>query len=1035
LADEYLLPLFSLIALIGGVYHLGLDGPGGEAIRTYRSNVLIGAAVIGGVVLLAAPLRRLGLLFEERVWWRLARDVPYYSSVPFHLLLLALMAVLTLWLVAGGRPEGGALVRVPLPGGWSFTPSEFVRLAVAFFLAQYLAANARVLRNLRQPLGPIFPFNRFFVEHRPELMTLLAMLLLYSIFFFVLRDFGPAAIIFALTLLCLFLATRLGITPVLLVAVAVGLVSYLASHGISTFARRIDMWLDPWNTTFLNGDHLARMLWGVSSGGPFGIGPGTVRLRALLPEAARDTAFSGIATSMGLWAGLALLLLFASLTWRGFTIARARPDDEGRLLAFSLTSLLALQAVWICAAGVRMLPLSGINLPFVSIGLSSMLASCIALGVLLNLSRPAESTGYGARIDRIGADRGPSGPVPHPVHPGPVPCSNAVIGDPGLIRLAIGLTAAFALPAAGLIAYGTPFLLGDRTLTRTASALGQRRERTTFSNPYLERFRAQFARGIIYTRDRQVLAVGGEGGPKGAGRGQERRDGGTGATTGRRYPFGSRTAQLVGWTTGGRFGSVPQGVESSYEGPLRGYREEALPRLYRQRHNPITRRRWPRPHDVYLTIDGDLQRYAARRLREAVRQAGGRGGAAVLMDANSGEVLAAVTEPSIDPNGMTLERMQRLIREHSQTGVLANKALSSDAIFFPGSTFKLVTTAAALRRAGGSGSGSALEGSAYCLGSNAREIRWEYEGTRYRRKSGALHDFGRGGHGTLSLEDDLDRALSRSCNVFFATLAARLGPEALREEMLRCEMGHVPPAKELGSYLPEAGFGQVVVKVAPIELARIAAAVGLAREEASEAAAGRPYWVRRVVDGRGHSVGLEGLPGAAQSEPFRPFDPEIARRLRGMMLEVTGTPRGTAYRAFHTRGGGERLPGVTVGGKTGTAELDVQVTTKAGQRQTVRRQHAWFVGFAQRETEVPVRTLAVAVLVERLRGGQTGGQVCAPVARDLVAQVFRPSAGTARLPGEAWRDNVMRRAGRALQDWLLGPRSPLLPPAWRKERE
>jgi len=102
--------------------------------------------------------------------------VPYYSSVPFHLALIGLMGALTLWLIAGGRMEGGALVRVPLPGGQSFTPSEFIRLAVAFFLAQYLAANARVLRNLRQPLGHFFPLNRFFVVHRPELVTLLTML-------------------------------------------------------------------------------------------------------------------------------------------------------------------------------------------------------------------------------------------------------------------------------------------------------------------------------------------------------------------------------------------------------------------------------------------------------------------------------------------------------------------------------------------------------------------------------------------------------------------------------------------------------------------------------------------------------------------------------------------------------------------------------------------------------------------------------------------------------------------------------------------
>jgi cell division protein FtsI/penicillin-binding protein 2/cell division protein FtsW (lipid II flippase) len=991
--DEYLLPLLSLITLVGGVFHLGLDGAGGGAIRTYRSDVLIGVAVIGAVVLLATPLRRLGLLFEERVWWRYARDVPYYSSVPFHLALLVLMAVLTLWLVVRGRPEAGALVRVPLPGGMSFTPSEFVRLAVAFFLAQYLAANARVLRNLRQPLGRIFPLNRFFVEHRPELVTLLTMLGLYGVFFFVLRDFGPAAIIFGLTLVCLYAATNLGVTPVLLLGLAVAFASYMASHGVSTFGNRLNMWLDPWDTSFPNGDHLARMLWGVASGGPFGVGAGTVRLRTLLPVASRDAAFSGIATTLGLWTGLALLLLFAALTWRGFAIARARRDDEGRLLAFSLTTLLALQAVWICAAGVGIMPLSGINLPFVSTGLSSMLASCIALGVLLNLSRPV--SGEWSVVSGEGGTTGsPLTTVP----------------EAPIRRLGLALTAAFALPAGGLIAYGTPFLLGDRTLTRTAAAIGRRGERTTFSNPYLDRFRRQFARGMIFSHDRKLLATDGAG---------QQADG----SPARRYPLGSAGAQLVGWTTGGRFATLPDSVEAAYESPLRGYREEDLPRLFRQRHNPLTRRRWPQPHNVYLTISGRLQQYAAERLRFAVRRAGGTGGAAVLMDAATGQVLAAVSEPSFDPTGMSIERMRQLIRQDRSRGLLRNKPLSQEAIFFPGSTFKLVTAAAALRRP--------VSGEAHCAGINTREISWEHDGRRYRRRTGVIHDFGRGGHGYLGLEARLDTALAQSCNVFFATLAARLGAETLREEMVRCEFAHVPSERVLADYLPEAGFGQVAVKVAPIELARIAAAVGVARTEESQGSVPRPFWVQKVVDAGGHAVRMEGLPGAPRDNNFQPFEPAVAQRLRTMMLEVVNAPAGTAHRAFY-RDGAPRLPGITVGGKTGTAELDVEVTLKSGKRAKVRRQHAWFVGFAQKEDEVPVRTLAFVVLVEQVRGRQTGGAICAPVARDLVAQLLRPSASAALVPREPWVDKLVDQGRRAVQDWLTGPRSPLIPPAWRK---
>ena len=481
------------------------------------------------------------------------------------------------------------------------------------------------------------------------------------------------------------------------------------------------------------------------------------------------------------------------------------------------------------------------------------------------------------------------------------------------------------------------------------------------------------------------------------------------------YPFGAATAQLVGWTTGGRFAALPEGVESAYEGPLRGYRDEDLPRLFRQRDNPIARQHWPRAHDVYLTLDGSLQRFAARRLREAIRQAGGSGGAALVMDANTGEALAAVSEPSFDPNGLTLERMQRLIQVDRSRGLLLNKPLSPAARFFPGSTFKLVTAAAALR--------SPVEGTVFCNGANTRQITWTYRGIRYHRKPGAIHDFSRGGHGDLSLAGDLGRALSESCNVFFATLAARLGPEALREEMERCELGRVPSEKELGSYLAEAGFGQIVVKVAPIEMARIAAAAGVARVEGSEAAVPQPYWVKRVVDAQGRTLHIEGLPGAPRTDTFRPFDPVVAHRLRAMMLAVVNDRGGTAYRALHDRGGAGRLPGITIGGKTGTAELDVRLATKSGRRRTARRQHAWFVGFAQKESVVPVKTIAFVVLVEELRGRQTGGQVCAPVARDLVAQVF-PSAGNHPPSRETLLGTLLDRGRRALEDWLRHPRLP-----------
>jgi len=164
---------------------------------------------------------------------------------------------------------------------------------------------------------------------------------------------------------------------------------------------------------------------------------------------------------------------------------------------------------------------------------------------------------------------------------------------------------------------------------------------------------------------------------------------------------------------------------------------------------------------------------------------------------------------------------------------------------------------------------------------------------------------------------------------------------------------------------------------------------------------------------------VEGLPGASQTDTFRPFDPAVAHRLRSMMLGVANSPGGTAYRAFHNRDGAAYLPGVTVGGKTGTAELDVQTVARSGRQRTVRRQHAWFVGFAQKENELPVRTLAFVVLVEDLRGRQTGGQICAPVARELIAQAFQPANGTPPVHNTLV-GTLLNRGLRAVEGWLHG---------------
>jgi peptidoglycan glycosyltransferase len=967
--DPLILPLLSLIFTVGAAYHLDLGGPASPGLTPapYTKGVFLAVAVLAVVTAGGRWFKRLSILVEEKVWWRIAGDRPYYDSAPFHLLLLAMMGLLALLLMVKGiRAQNGALVQVPLPFGIKFTPSEIIRLVVAFFLADYLGRNSRILRNLRQPVGRIWPLNRIYLERRTELLVLLTTVLLYCAFFYVFRDFGPAVVIIALTLAALYAATGRLLTPLLIgaglaVAIAVPTWKHLAFH---TAADRIEMWLNPWDTHFPNGDHLARILWAIASGGWFGMGVGTQELPQTLPLARNDAAFAGIAATMGMWVGLATLGLYAALTWRGLAAARQAPTDRTRLLGFTLTGLLAFEAVWIAGAMVRAFPFTGINLPFISSGLTSMFASAVALGTIWNLSRSH-------------------------VAPDATEASPEVLR--GVSKLTKPMMIGFALPALGLLAYGCPWILGDRTMTQTAWSLGYKRERSAFTNPYLEAFRKHFTRGRIFSADGKLLAVSSPG-PLGMDvirkeapeleRPLSKLDEGE-----RYYPLGTMTSQLIGWNPQGRFSAGEGSIEATWDSVLRGYQPNRLSFYWRTRNNPLVRP--PEPTDLQLTVRTDIQKFAAERLARAVKQWKGAGGAAVVYDVSTGAVLAAATSPSFDPNGMTLERMQQYLKQHSRTQVLTNKALSRSALYFPGSTFKLVTAAAAMDEA--------VTGGVTCRnGRNAEPIAWEFDGKRWRRDPGKISDYASGGHGAMRLESDLDHALTVSCNVFFGKLAAVLGPERLRRAMLNAELKNVPSTEQLAEHLPYDGFGQIDVKTSPLEMAMIAGAAGAALEPDRAAVSTRPSWVQALVTKSGKKE-PEGVAGAPDHKAYAPFPPEVAYRLREMMIQVVESPSGTAHAAFY-RGGAPVLPGLTIGGKTGTAEFEKQVTVNGKKRTTIGR-HAWFVGFA-RDQELQPRTLAFAVLVEDVRRGGTGGHVCAPVARDLIDRILPKPGDNPSEPNE-----------------------------------
>ena len=155
--------------------------------------------------------------------------------------------------------------------------------------------------------------------------------------------------------------------------------------------KRLTSFLDPWADYYGNGYQVVQSLLAIGSGGLMGVGLGEGGAKWFyLPERHTDFIFAILVEEGGLLAGLVLLLLFLAFTWRGLTIAMRVKDSFGRLMAAGLTLMITVQALVNIAIALGMMPVTGITLPFISYGGTSLVISLAAVGVLLNISKSAK---------------------------------------------------------------------------------------------------------------------------------------------------------------------------------------------------------------------------------------------------------------------------------------------------------------------------------------------------------------------------------------------------------------------------------------------------------------------------------------------------------------------------------------------------------------------------------------------------------------------------------------------------------------------
>jgi cell division protein FtsW (lipid II flippase) len=355
-ADGVLLPVAGLLNGIGYVFiaRLNHDLAGLQAVWT--------AVGVAAFIATLAVIRR-------------PRDLERYR----YTFALVGVGLLLMPLAPGiGRTVNGARLWVRL-GPLTFQPGEMAKIVLAIFFASYLVEKREVLSRGKLPEGArsVLARARYF---GPIVLAWSASLVVLVTE----KDLGSSLLFFGLFVTMLWVATAWSIYLV----TGAGMFTLGAAMSWSAFSHvkeRIDVWIDPWSRPTTQGFQILQALFGMGTGGMTGSGLGLGDPQRI-PAAETDLIFAAIGEELGLLGTVAVLAAFVTTVGVGLRIAiRARSDFE-RLLAVGLTTILGLQSFLIIGGVTRLLPLTGITLPFVSYGGSSLVANYILLALLLRIS-------------------------------------------------------------------------------------------------------------------------------------------------------------------------------------------------------------------------------------------------------------------------------------------------------------------------------------------------------------------------------------------------------------------------------------------------------------------------------------------------------------------------------------------------------------------------------------------------------------------------------------------------------------------------
>ncbi|MEI6503762.1 MAG: FtsW/RodA/SpoVE family cell cycle protein, partial [Armatimonadota bacterium] len=359
--DRLLLPFVSMLCAIGLVILWRIDLALGTALAAKQVLwMLVGLAAMVVTYRGIADIRDL------------ARYKYTAGAVALFLLIVTIVSSL-------GHESHGATLWLKIPYLLAFQPAELAKVLMCIFLAGYVAEKGDIIRaQAASRPGAFLPALKY-------MGPLLVVVVFFLAVFVLQRDLGAAVLFFGLFVAVTYLATgrkTYALLSVILFAVGMVAAVYLFSH----VRTRFEAWINPWGDPTRGGYQILQGLFALGSGGVTGVGLGQ-GFPGQIPTPSTDMIYAVIGEEMGLLGTLAVILLYALIAVRSFTLGIRSTHPFGALLATCLAVVFGLQTLIIVGGVLRMIPMTGITMPFVSYGGTSVVVNFVALGLLLAVAR------------------------------------------------------------------------------------------------------------------------------------------------------------------------------------------------------------------------------------------------------------------------------------------------------------------------------------------------------------------------------------------------------------------------------------------------------------------------------------------------------------------------------------------------------------------------------------------------------------------------------------------------------------------------